>query len=136
MSSYPVLLHTAIDARDCRGLGEFYRQFLGRRYRDGEEPPADGSRDDGAWLVLLDEDGNRVLTSQEKDRRARTGRAQHATQAMAARAPRPVPVLEVVFTERFPAGRGGRGRGTAAGSTTGPRRSSGRRIRRSGPAAR
>jgi hypothetical protein len=31
--SYQVLLHTAIDARDCRGLGEFYRQFLGLRYR-------------------------------------------------------------------------------------------------------
>jgi hypothetical protein len=43
MSSYPVLLHTAIDARDCRGLGEFYRQLLGLRYRDGEEPSADGS---------------------------------------------------------------------------------------------
>ncbi len=66
MSSYPVLLHTAIDARDCRGLGEFYRQFLGLRYRDGEEPPTGGSPDDADWLVLLDEDGNRVLTIQEK----------------------------------------------------------------------
>ena len=66
MSSYPVLLHTAIDARDCRGLGEFYRQLLGLRYRDGEEPPTDGSPDDADWLVLVDEDGNRVLTIQEK----------------------------------------------------------------------
>ncbi|HEX4087118.1 MAG TPA: VOC family protein [Trebonia sp.] len=66
MSGYPVLLHAAIDARDCRGLGEFYRQFLGLRYRDGEEPPIDGSPDDADWLVLLDGDGNRVLTIQEK----------------------------------------------------------------------
>lgn len=66
MSSYPVLLHTAIDARDCRGLGEFYRQLLGLRYRDGEEAPTDGSPDDADWLVLVDEDGDRVLTIQEK----------------------------------------------------------------------
>ncbi len=66
MSGYPVLLHTAIDARDCRALGEFYRQLLGLRYRDGEEPPTDGSPDDADWLVLLDDSGNRVLTIQEK----------------------------------------------------------------------
>lgn len=66
MSGYPLLLHTAIDARDCRGLGEFYRQFLGLRYRDGDEPPTDGSADDADWLVLLDENGNRVVTIQEK----------------------------------------------------------------------
>ena len=62
MSEYPVLLHTAIDARNCRELGEFYRQLLGLRYRDGEEPPTDGRPDDADWLVLLDQDGNRVLT--------------------------------------------------------------------------
>ena len=66
MSSFPVLLHSAIDARDCRGLGEFYRQLLGLRYRDGEEAPTDGSLDDADWLVLVDEDGDRVLTIQEK----------------------------------------------------------------------
>lgn len=66
MSGYPVLIHTAIDARDCRALGEFYRQLLGLRYREGEEPPADGSPDDADWLVLLDDEGNRVLTIQEK----------------------------------------------------------------------
>jgi catechol 2,3-dioxygenase-like lactoylglutathione lyase family enzyme len=66
VSSFPVLLHTAIDARDCRRLGEFYRQLLGLRYRDGEEPPADGTPDDADWLVLLDDAGNRVLTIQEK----------------------------------------------------------------------
>jgi catechol 2,3-dioxygenase-like lactoylglutathione lyase family enzyme len=66
VSSYPVLLHTAIDARDCRALGEFYRQLLGLRYREGEEPPTDGSPDDADWLVLFDDNGNRVLTIQEK----------------------------------------------------------------------
>ena len=66
MSGYPVLLHTAIDAADCRALAEFYRQLLGLRYRDGDEPPRDGSRDDADWLVLLDDHGHRVLAIQEK----------------------------------------------------------------------
>jgi len=52
VSSYPVLLHTAIDAPDCRGLAEFYRQFLRLHYREGEEPPADGGPDGAEWLVL------------------------------------------------------------------------------------
>jgi catechol 2,3-dioxygenase-like lactoylglutathione lyase family enzyme len=66
VSRYPVLLHTAIDAQDCRGLAEFYRELLGLHYRDGEEPPTDGSPDDADWLVLLDDDGHRVVTIQEK----------------------------------------------------------------------
>lgn len=66
VSDFPVLMHTAIDAQDCRGLAEFYRQFLGLHYRDGEEPPSDGSHDDADWLVLVDDEGNRVLTIQEK----------------------------------------------------------------------
>lgn len=66
MASYPVLLHTAIDAQDCRGLAEFYRQLCGLRYRDGDEPPSDGSADDADWLVLLDARGNRVLAIQGK----------------------------------------------------------------------
>ena len=66
MSGYPVLLHTAIDARDCRGLAEFYRQLLGVDYRPGDEVPTDGSVDDADWLVLVDAEGHRVLTVQEK----------------------------------------------------------------------
>ena len=66
MSTYPVLLHTAIDAHDCRALGEFYRKLLGLRYRGADEPPTDGRPDDADWLVLVDEDGNRVLAIQEK----------------------------------------------------------------------
>lgn len=60
MSAFPVLMHTAIDATDCRGLAEFYREFLRLRYRPGDEIP-DGSPDDADWLVLLDAGGNRVL---------------------------------------------------------------------------
>jgi catechol-2,3-dioxygenase len=66
VSTCPILMHTAIDARDCRALGEFYRQLLGLHYRDGEEPPTDGSPDEADWLVLLDDDGNRVVTIQGK----------------------------------------------------------------------
>lgn len=66
MSGYPVLLHTAIDAQDCRRLAEFYRQLLGLHYRDGDEPPTDGSPDDADWLVLVDDDGKRVMSVQEK----------------------------------------------------------------------
>lgn len=66
MSAYPVLLHTAIDARDCRALAEFYRQLLGLHYRAGEEPPTDGTPDDADWLVLLDDAEQRVLTVQQK----------------------------------------------------------------------
>jgi catechol 2,3-dioxygenase-like lactoylglutathione lyase family enzyme len=66
MPDYPVLLHTAIDAADCRGLAEFYRELLGLHYREGEEPPTDGSPDDADWLVLLDDAGARVVTVQQK----------------------------------------------------------------------
>jgi catechol 2,3-dioxygenase-like lactoylglutathione lyase family enzyme len=61
MPTVPVLMHTALDATDCRELAEFYRQFLGLRYRPGDEPPAGGSADDADWLVLVDESGQRVL---------------------------------------------------------------------------
>lgn len=64
MPDFPVLMHTAIDAIDCRGLAEFYRRFLGLRYRPGDEVPADGV-DDADWLVLVDADGRRVLAVQQ-----------------------------------------------------------------------
>ena len=65
MSGFPVLMHTAVDATDVRGLAEFYRELLGVRYRPGDEPPSDGSADDEDWLVLVDADGSRVLAFQE-----------------------------------------------------------------------
>ena len=64
--TFPVLLHTAIDALDCRALAEFYSELLGLHYRPGEEPPDDGTADDADWLVLLDEGGRRVVTIQQK----------------------------------------------------------------------
>lgn len=65
MQKYPVLMHTAIDALDCRGLAEFYREFLGLRYRPGDEAPTDGGDNDADWLVLLDDAGNRVFAIQQ-----------------------------------------------------------------------
>lgn len=64
MNTFPVLMHTAIDATDCRGLAEFYRRFLGLRYRPGDEIPTDGS-DEPDWLVLLDAQGRRVFAFQK-----------------------------------------------------------------------
>jgi hypothetical protein len=61
ISAFPVLMHTALDATDCRGLAEFYRQFLGLRYRPGDELPEGGAEDDAGWLVLIDRAGKRVL---------------------------------------------------------------------------
>lgn len=66
MTATPRILHTAIDARDARGLAEFYRLLLDLRYRPGDEPPADGSADDADWLVLTDAAGGRVLAIQAK----------------------------------------------------------------------
>jgi len=65
LSTYPVLMHTAVDATDVRALAEFYRKLLGLRYRHGDEPPADGGEDDKDWLVLTDGYGNRKLAFQE-----------------------------------------------------------------------
>jgi catechol-2,3-dioxygenase len=65
MSAYPILMHTALDATDCRSLAEFYRQFLGLRYRPGDEIPTAGSDDDSDWLVLLDPSGRRVFAFQQ-----------------------------------------------------------------------
>ncbi len=65
MSGYPILMHTALDATDVRALAEFYRELLGLQYRPGDEPPTDGSVDDGDWLVLLDGQGRRQLAFQQ-----------------------------------------------------------------------
>jgi catechol 2,3-dioxygenase-like lactoylglutathione lyase family enzyme len=74
---FPKLLHTAIDTTDCRGLAEYYRELLGLRYRDGDEPPADGSVDDADWLVLVDGSGVRKLAFQQVDRLERTTWPEH-----------------------------------------------------------
>ena len=61
MPRFPTLMHTALDAMDCRELAQFYRAFLGLRYRPGDEPPDGGRVDDADWLVLVGESGQRVL---------------------------------------------------------------------------
>lgn len=66
MDDRPELLHTALDARDCRALAEFYRELLGLRYRHGDEPSAHSGDDDADWLVLIDEGGERVMAVQRK----------------------------------------------------------------------
>jgi hypothetical protein len=58
-------MHSALDATDCRSLAEFYRQFLGLRYRPGSETSTDGIDDDSDWLVLLDPTGHRVFAFQQ-----------------------------------------------------------------------
>ncbi len=65
MADHPVLMHTALDATDVRGLAEFYRELLALRYRPGDEPPTDGSADDEDWLVLVDGNGRRQLAFQQ-----------------------------------------------------------------------
>ena len=72
MAEYPQLLHTVLDTTEPRALAEFYRQLLGLRYRDGDEPPADGRVDDADWLVLVDSEGARRLAFQLVDRLERT----------------------------------------------------------------
>lgn len=42
------------------------------RYREGDEPPADGGPDDTDWLVLVDTEGNRTLAFQEVTTLARS----------------------------------------------------------------
>lgn len=65
MTTYPRLLQTVLDTTDVRGLAEFYRVLLGLAYRPGDEPPAEGERDDADWLVLRAADGTRQLAFQE-----------------------------------------------------------------------
>ncbi len=64
MSTYPELMHTALDTTDARGLADFYRQLLGLRYRPGDEPPSNSTLDDADWLVLVDDTGMRKLAFQ------------------------------------------------------------------------
>lgn len=46
----------------CRVLS----RAAGSAYPPWDEPPTDGSEDDADWLVLIDSQGQRVLTVQEK----------------------------------------------------------------------
>jgi catechol 2,3-dioxygenase-like lactoylglutathione lyase family enzyme len=78
VTTYPRILHTAIDTTDCRRLAEFYRVLLGLRYRPGDEPPADeGDPDDSGWLVLTDDDGERKLAFSQVERLERSTWPEH-----------------------------------------------------------
>jgi catechol 2,3-dioxygenase-like lactoylglutathione lyase family enzyme len=72
MGDHPRLLHTVLDTPDVRGLAEFYRRLLGLRYREGDEPPADGAPDAADWLALVEADGTRRLAFQRVEHLART----------------------------------------------------------------
>jgi catechol 2,3-dioxygenase-like lactoylglutathione lyase family enzyme len=69
--THPRILHTVLDTTDVRTLAEFYRRFLGLRYRPGDEPPTDGP-DDADWLVLNAADGGRALAFQQVETLTRT----------------------------------------------------------------
>jgi catechol 2,3-dioxygenase-like lactoylglutathione lyase family enzyme len=66
VSAFPVLAQVVLDTTDPRRLAEFYREFLGYRYRPGDEPPADGADDKTGrdWVVLCTPDGNRAMAFQ------------------------------------------------------------------------
>jgi catechol 2,3-dioxygenase-like lactoylglutathione lyase family enzyme len=74
MSPFPRLAQVVLDTTDARRLAEFYREFLGFRYRPGEEPPPDGVDDERGrdWLVLLTPDGARALAFQQVERLKQT----------------------------------------------------------------
>lgn len=72
MGDHPRLLQTVLDTPDVRGLAEFYRRLLGLRYREGDEPPADGAPDEADWLVLVGADGTRRLAFQRVEQLGRT----------------------------------------------------------------
>jgi catechol 2,3-dioxygenase-like lactoylglutathione lyase family enzyme len=69
MSPFPRLAQVVLDTTDARRLAEFYREFLGYRYRPGDEPPAGTDDERGRdWLVLLTPDGARGLAFQQVER--------------------------------------------------------------------
>ena len=63
-----------LDTTDARRLAEFYREFLGYRYRPGDEPPPAVTDDERGrdWLVLLTPGGERGLAFQQVGRLRQT----------------------------------------------------------------
>jgi hypothetical protein len=70
VSAFPVLAQVVLDTTDPRRLAEFYREFLGYRYRPGDEPPAGGADDKTGrdWVVLCTPDGYRAMAFQYTQR--------------------------------------------------------------------
>jgi catechol 2,3-dioxygenase-like lactoylglutathione lyase family enzyme len=71
---FPTLWNIVLDTTNARALAEFYRQLLGFRYRQGDEPPEPGQPDpNGAdWLVLRDSNATPRLAFQQVDELPRT----------------------------------------------------------------
>lgn len=72
MTTHPRLLHTVLDTTDTRALAELYRQLLGLRYREGDDPPDDGDEETPEWLVLVDDHDERKLAFQLVEQLPRT----------------------------------------------------------------
>ena len=68
-ASFPALRSVVFDTTDARALAEFYREFLGYEYREGDEPPAPGEPDPRGsdWLVLVAPGGAARLAFQQVD---------------------------------------------------------------------
>jgi catechol 2,3-dioxygenase-like lactoylglutathione lyase family enzyme len=64
---FPQLRSVVLDTTDARRLAEFYRELLGWRYREGDEPPEPGQPDPegGDWLVLRDPAGGGRVAFQQ-----------------------------------------------------------------------
>lgn len=63
--TYPEIVQTVLDTANPRLLAEFYREFLGLRYRAGDEPPESADDRRGReWLVLTGADGAPALAFQ------------------------------------------------------------------------
>ena len=65
--SVPQLRQVVLDCTDARVLAEFYREFLGMRYRPGDDPPDDDRPDERGqdWLVLRQPGGGIQLAFQQ-----------------------------------------------------------------------
>ncbi|MFX4272368.1 VOC family protein [Propionibacteriaceae bacterium Y1685] len=64
----PRIRQIVLDAPEPRILAEFYRQLFDLRYREGDEPPTDGSPDTRDWLVLRPASGDGIgLSFQQVD---------------------------------------------------------------------
>lgn len=65
---FPQIRQVVLDCTDARALAEFYRQLLGWRYRDGDEPGAQGEAGTHKdWLVLRSATGTTGVAFQQVD---------------------------------------------------------------------
>jgi catechol 2,3-dioxygenase-like lactoylglutathione lyase family enzyme len=69
VAEHPRIMQVVLDARDVRGLAEFYRQLFGLEYREGDAPPPEDVPDvRGAdWLALHNPHGGPQLAFQQTE---------------------------------------------------------------------